>query len=170
MSFRTFSPPQRSRRWFFVTLTLLAILFLGLTLRAFLLDADLSLGLSRISGPGLPGLIVNRRSYTPPADSILTPSQLGLLLHLALHIDSLLEQKKSAKEVREHFAEILNRYTTSLSEYRWIRSTTTMYQITGIGLGSPRADSVNQLRLRQVLPKLKELRHFLRDSLDKEAL
>lgn len=162
---------KRSRRWFFVTLVVLALLYLVLVARVFLLEADMSLGLSRISGPGLQGLIVNRSLYTPPKDSVVRPGQLSMFLDAVEILDSLRADSAGVSEMRTSFADLLNRYTISLSEYRWIRSVVTAGRQHGQSRRrGTHADSTNEQRLLMFLPRFEEHTMFFRDTLDREAL
>jgi len=160
----------RTKRWFFVTLVVFALVYLGLSIRALLLDADASLDLSRISGPGLDGLIVNRATYSPPMDSVLTATQLGMLVHVSSRIEQLSREEKSETERRTALALVLNHYTTSLSEYRWVLATVGLYVSDGKGLGTKKSDSANRKRLAMILPQLVRYNVVFRDSLDREAL
>lgn len=162
----------RARRWFFLTVVVLALAFLALTFRVFMLEANTSLGLSRVSGKGLQGLVVNVQSYLPPDDSILRPSQLSMLLQVIYELDSLADDNASDNDKRLAFARILNQHTTSLSEYRWIRKTAMQY----VGNSrqrrdyNSRADSVNEQRMRMFTPRIEKHRRFYRDTVDREAL
>jgi hypothetical protein len=151
-------------------LIVLSVVYLGLTIRVFLLEADMSLGLSRISGPGLAGLIVNRQEYTPPVDSIIRMSQATMFLNVVEVLDSL-DGDGNRKDLRRTaFAEILNRYTTSLTEYRWVRSVCVSAMRRQPSSRMGRADSVNMQRLRMFVPRFREYPSFFRDTLDREAL
>ncbi len=159
-----------SRRWFFLTLVVLSVVYIGLTVRTFLLDADMSLGLSRISGPGLEGLIVNRQKYTPPVDSVIRMSQATMFLHVIETLDSLHREKVRPNDLRSGFAAVLNRYTTSLTEYRWVRSVCMESMRRSSMTDLHGADSINAQRLRMFIPRFREYRGFFRDTLDREAL
>ncbi|MBL0321000.1 MAG: hypothetical protein IPP80_01225 [Ignavibacteria bacterium] len=162
---------KRSRRWFFVTLVVLALLYLVLIARVFLLEADMSLGLSRISGPGLQGLIVDRSTYVPPKDSVVQPGQLSMLVDVVETLDSLRDDSADTLKMRTSFADLLNRYTISLSEYRWVRSVVSGVREQEVSRKRrTRADSTNTQRLRMFLPRLEDHGMFFRDTLDREAL
>ncbi|MCX6140446.1 MAG: hypothetical protein NTX15_06390 [Candidatus Kapabacteria bacterium] len=150
----------------------LSLAFLVLTFRVFMMEANTSLGLSRVSGMGLQGLVVNVQSYVPPVDSILRPSQLTMLLHVIEELDSLAETKGDESSRRQAFAQTLNQYTTSLSEYRWIRNTAKEYVGTSreSHRSGSRADSVNAQRMRMFSPRIRIHPRFFRDTLDREAL
>ncbi len=150
----------------------LALVFLVLTLRVIFIEADMSLGLSRVSGTGLQGLVINQQSYEPPIDGVLKPSQLSLLIHVVETLDSLQRADVSDSKSTSAFADILNQYTTSLSEYRWIRSMATRFEkvVHRDVRNLPRSDSLNVERMRMFSMRLASHSHFFRDSLDKEAL
>lgn len=163
---------KRSRRWFFVTLVVLSLLYLILVARVFLLEADMSLGLSRISGPGLMGLIVDRSSFVPPKDSVIRPGQLSLFVDVVETLDSLHGNEAGTLEVRTSFADLLNRYTISISEYRWIRE---VVERMWRNVPTPRSriqrsDSINYQRFRMFEARIAEHPAFFRDTLDREAL
>ncbi len=169
------SEPKRtrgasSRRWLFITLIVLSVVYLGLTIRVFLIEADMSLGLSHISGPGLEGLIVNRQVYVPPVDSVIRMSQATMFLNVVEVLDSLDDDRVSADAQRSAFAEVLNRYTTSITEYRWVRSVCVAAMRRQQATPSRRADSINLQRLRMFVPRFREYPSFFRDTLDREAL
>lgn len=162
---------KRSRRWFFVTLVVLALLYLVLVARVFLLEADMSLGLSRISGPGLLGLIVDRSTFVPPKDGIVRPGQLSMFVDVVETLDSLRADSAGTQEMRTSFADLLNRYTISISEYRWVRSVVSdVRDRSASSRNLTPTDSTNAQRLRMFLPRLKEHEIFFRDTLDREAL
>lgn len=163
--------PKRSRRWFFVTLVVLALVYLVLVARVFLLEADMSLGLSRISGPGLQGLIVNRSAYVPPSDSIVRPGQLSMFLDVVETLDSLHADSAGSAEIRASFAALLNRYTVSLREYQWVRSVVNNVRSSNAETWPrSRVDSTNQHRLRMFSSRFDDHALFFSDSLDREAM
>lgn len=161
-------PPVR--RWAFFTLIVLAIVIIGLTIRALLIQADMSLGLSRISGSGLQGLVVSHQQYTAPHNGAVKVSQIGLMYRIVTHLDTLKVRSASNPVLRKEFAKLLNSHTTGLHEYRWFRES--IYRVAFAPQGSLRtsADSLTLDRLRMVIPTLQEHRRFFTDSLDKEAL
>ncbi len=153
----------------FLTVIAVSLLYLALSARVFLLEADMSLGLSRVSGPDLRGLVVNVRRYSPPADGLLTPSQLGLLVETAEALDSMHTNNIGTLTFRRTFAGILNRYTTSVDEYRWIRTTATPF-VLGNAVNTDSATQQNAERIRMFLPRLVLRSTVFTDTLDKEAL
>ena len=125
---------RRPGRWIFLVLVVAALVLLIVVVRQFLTQASMSLGGSFSQTPTttLRQMIVNERTYTPPADSLLTPTQVAVLLQAAEAADSLTRTKASPERHRRNMASILNRHAWALSEYRWssrqLRSTLLVMQ------------------------------------------
>lgn len=160
------------KRWLFRTVVVLAFLFLVLTLRVIFIEADMSLGLSRARGTGLQGLVINKQNYEPPINGVVKPSQLSLLIHVVETLDSLDRADADDSKSISAFADVLNQYTTSISEYRWIRSMAMRFEkaVHRDARNLPRADSLNVERMRMFSMRFAAHSRFFRDSLDKEAL
>lgn len=102
-------------------LVIVALVILIVAVRQFLTQASMSLGgsLSQAPTTTLRQMIVNERRFEPPADSLLTPTQVAVLLRAAEAADTLARTKASPDRHRRILAAILNRHVWSLSEYRW---------------------------------------------------
>lgn len=130
----------------------------------------MSLGIIRPSEPGLLSQVVNKEKYAPPADSLLRPSQILVLHEVARSLDSLARANVSQREIDGQLIRLLNRFTMSVGEYRWIRSTAT--RIMERRRVDPRrlADATNTRRLGMVMVDVQAYRRFYRDSLDRALI
>jgi hypothetical protein len=166
-------PSVGFRRWRRVIIALAVIAsatYLVLFVRGLLFEAQMSLGIIRRSEQGVRAQIVNKEQYTPPPDGILRPSQIMSLHEIAREVDSLARTKAGTQEIEPKLIVLLNRYTMSAAEYRWVRLTTLRY------LGAERmskrsdADSVNSERVRMIAADLSTYSRFFRDTLDRALI
>jgi len=79
------------------------------------------LGFSRTVGVNISSMVVVKDEYHPPADSLLQPTQLAVVLEVAIKADQLEKRKATVTQKRKEFANVLNNATFSLNEYRWVR-------------------------------------------------
>lgn len=120
---RTRRPKQRRHgwRWIFAILVVVSIVILAVAIRSFLIEASMTLGgLGAPSSGTLTSMIVNRRDYVPPTDSLLTPTQIAFLLRVVEIDDSLRREKSEDAVFRTMMAQQFNAHVMSPSEYTWI--------------------------------------------------
>ena len=163
----------RSRRWrrIIVAIVFIAsLVYLVIFVRGLLFEAQMSLGIIRPAEQGILARIVNKEEYTPPPDGVLRPSHIMSLHEIARQLDSLAKTDADKASIESQLVFMLNRYTMSAGEYRWVRTTATRY-MTGrrIQIRS-RGDSVNLERLRMLSVDLTSYARFYRDSLDRSLL
>lgn len=161
---------RRNRRRIVFVVVLVCIAYLFFFVRGLLFEAQMSLGIIRPSEPGLRAQVVNKEKYYPPADSLLRPSQILVLHEIAGSLDSLARASVSQKEIDGQLIRLLNRFTMSVGEYRWIRSAAT--RIMERRRIDPRraADMINTRRLGMVMVDVQAYRRFYRDSLDRALI
>lgn len=122
---RTRRPKQRRHgwRWIFALLVVASIVILAVAIRSFLIEASMTLGgLGSPASGTLTSMIVNRRDYVPPKDSLLTPTQIAFLLRVVEIDDSLRREKADDATFRTMMAQHFNAHVMSPSEYAWITS------------------------------------------------
>lgn len=147
---------------------LVALLFLGYTTYTFVQEARVAvnIGADFTDTPRL--RIVNKSEYMPPADGKLRLQQLEMMMHIIQNTDTLAADRPEFNRTNR-IVELLNEYTVSLQEYRWIRSTIA------------KATSPTALRTRSggetfgqyqglLLQDFAQRRTFFTDSLDKQLL
>ncbi|MBU3678330.1 MAG: hypothetical protein FGM32_01820 [Candidatus Kapabacteria bacterium] len=164
---------QPRRRWLRNSVAVVAILccvYLVLFVRGLLFEAQMSLGIIRRNEQGLRAQIVNKESYAPPTDSLLRPSQIMVLHEISRHLDSLSTAKAQQREIDQQLVRMLNRFTMSVSEYRWIRQTATRLMSGRRPLRGLLTDSANTSRLHMIMGDVTTFRRFYRDTLDRELL
>ena len=125
MAPQTRKPRRRRRhlgRLLFTVLVLLAIGVLAIAVRRFLIDASMTLGgvIGTPSSGILTSMIVNQRTYTPPPDSLITPTQVAFLLRVVEIDDSLRQADAPTDAFRSLVADHFNDHVMSLAEYEWI--------------------------------------------------
>ncbi|MBU3700391.1 MAG: hypothetical protein FGM33_10360 [Candidatus Kapabacteria bacterium] len=162
-------PSSKMRRWWRIIIALAvvaSVVYLTLFIRGLLFEARMSLGIIRQSQQGILAQIVNKEQYVPPADGILRPSQIMSLHEIAREVDSLARTKADQRMIESKLVVLLNRYTMSAGEYRWVRSTALRYAGSDRGRIRTVADSVNSKRLRMIATDLSNYTRFFRDTLD----
>lgn len=165
--------PRSRRRWLRRSMAVIVILccvYLFLFVRGLLFEAQMSLGIIRRNEQGVRAQIVNKESYTPPADSLLRPSQIIVLHEISRHLDSMSTANAPQREIDQQLVRMLNRFTMSVREYQWIRQTATRLMSSRRPSRSLPADSANASRLHMVIGDVMAFRRFYRDSLDRELL
>jgi hypothetical protein len=112
--------------------------------------------------------IVNKDVFTPPADGLLQLDQATMLLHIIESIDTLASTvSEGARTTR--IVNMLNEYTVSLPEYRWIRTTVSRE----IAQKTPRSANRSSAFGRYeslLIPEFTRHRRFFLDSLDRQLL
>lgn len=122
---RTRRPKQRRHtwRWIFTILVVVSIVILAIAIRSFLIEASMTLGgIGAPSSGTLTSMVVNQRMYVPPADSLLTPTQIAFLLRVVELDDSLRKADADDGTFRTLMARHFNAHVMSPSEYAWITS------------------------------------------------
>jgi len=109
-------------RLVFTLLVAAAIVVLAVAIRAFLIDASMTLGgvIGTPSSGVLSTMVVNQRQYEPPPDSLITPTHVAFLLRVVNLDDSLRRANASTSTFRSLMASQFNRHVMSISEYTWI--------------------------------------------------
>lgn len=161
--------PKRSyARIAFLGCGLVALLFLGYKSYTFVQEARVAVNIGRDSTDRAHLRIVNKSEFTPPANGKLRLQQLEMMMHIIQATDTLAAKSPEFNRTNR-IVELLNEYTVSLEEYRWIRSMIA------------KATSPAHLRSRSggdefgiykglLLQDFVQRRSFFTDSLDKQLL
>lgn len=109
--------------------------------------------------------IVNKSVFAPPADGRLKLSQISMLAHVIEASDSAVVFFGEGARTNR-IVELLNEYTVSLSEYRWIRSRASEAFASSDTLGRVAFSEFDPIVRNSMIRN----RRFLTDSLDRELL
>lgn len=170
-------------------------IYLTIVFAGFLRDADTSFSAAtQLSNNTLASMIVHRRPFTPPRDTLIRVPNIHLMERVLRGLDTLDRKSKNAVwERRKFLADLFNSYSTSIDEYRWLRQQTIRTLRLGVRQGdypvsgapeeirnwlsmqvSPsdvkHADSMNIYRMRLVAPFLILHTAPLIQNDDREAL
>ncbi|MBU3741860.1 MAG: hypothetical protein FGM24_06190 [Candidatus Kapabacteria bacterium] len=112
---------RHTGRLIFTVLVIIAIIVLAVAIRRFLIDASMTLGgvVGTPSSGILSSMVVNQRTYVPPEDSLITPTQVAFLLRVVHVDDSLRREDASVNVFRAAMARHFNAHVMSMSEYQW---------------------------------------------------
>lgn len=161
---------HRFRRWIVGLAFGACLVYLFVFVRGLLFEAQMSLGIIRPAEQGILAQIVNKERYTPPPDGVLRPSQIMTLHEVARQLDSSARDNADAKSIEARLVFLLNRFTMSAAEYRWVRSTATRYMADRQRPSRSKSDSANGERVRLIAGDVVAYSRFFRDSLDRAIL
>ncbi|NQW30382.1 MAG: hypothetical protein HQ472_07715 [Ignavibacteria bacterium] len=159
-------------RWKFIVLSLISAVFLFYIIRAFVLEAELSVGFQYLPGFSISSQVIRKETYQPPPNLTLNSRQIHTFLRISEGLDSLHRDAASGASVRKEIVNVLNWHAMSLSEYRWIRATiVNLLEIRKRRLRSySTADSLNLAGIAQVEDRLMNCYAMLETRYDNEAL
>lgn len=161
--------PSRSiGRKLFLIAGLLATIFLTYKIVSFVQEASVAVNIGNGSGNTPQKRIVNKSSFTPPADGKLRLDQVEMMLHIIESSDSVVKLADEGARIARIVA-LLNEYTLSLGEYRWVRSTIAN-EIVVPNRKSAQANNPLGAYEQLLLKDFIKHRRFFTDSLDKQLL
>lgn len=145
-----------------------AVLFLGYKIFGFVQEARVAVNIGTGVGDNPKHRIVNKSDYAPPADGKLQLAQVDLMLHIIEATDTLAITASQPDHINR-IVELLNEYTTSLQEYRWVRSTIAM-SLTRASSRAPKGASPLGKYEGLTLGQFMKHKSFFTDSIDKALL
>lgn len=147
---------------------LVALLFLGYKSFTFVQEARVAVNIGTDSTDKAHLRIVNKSDFIPPSDGKLRLQQLEMMLHIIQSTDTLASNSPEFNRTNR-IVELLNEYTISLQEYRWIRSILAK-ATSPSALRSRSGDDVFGIYRGLLLQDFVQRRSFFTDSLDKQLL
>lgn len=158
--------PRRSRaRLIYYGFGLCALAFLTYRTVTFVQEARVAVNIGTDSTDTPRQRIVNKSAFVQPDDGLLRLDQIEMMLHIIESSDSASSSSKGARINR--IVELLNEYTTSLEEYRWIRNSIA----NDLSKTTSRAALRSLGRYETLLAKdFQRHRRYFTDSLDKALL
>ena len=183
------------KRWTFIGMVTVSFVYLCIVFGGFLREADTSFAAAtQLSNNTLASMIVHRRPFTAPRDTLIRVPNIHLMERVVRGLDTMDPTAKNITWDRRKFlADLFNSYSTSIEEYRWLRRQTIRTLRLGVQEGryvtklTPnsihtwlmepevpeqlfRSDSLNMERLRMVAPFLIRYASPLVGNADAEAL
>ncbi|MBN9400162.1 MAG: hypothetical protein J0I17_08310 ['Candidatus Kapabacteria' thiocyanatum] len=108
-------------RWVFIVSIAIALVYIVFAVRLFLKDAQMSLGsIDQLGTQRFAEMVVNQKAYVPPADTVLTPTQIAFAIIVTRTYDSLIAASSPPVQRRTVLSDLFNRYVMSVTEFRWI--------------------------------------------------
>lgn len=160
--------PRRIVTGAFLLIGLCGAIYLGTQTIAFIQEARVAVNIGTDSTNAPTQRIVNKLPFTPPQDGRLRLDQLEMMARVIESSDSL--PPSTAQSMRtKHIIELLNEYTVSLTEYRWIR-TTVATEVAASTRGVRIAQSPLGDYYQVMMGMFLRHRAFFRDSLDEQLL
>lgn len=167
----TDAPRLRMRtplRTTFVIVGLASALFLVYELVSFVQEARVVVNIGTDSTDVAHQRVVNKEVFSPPADGLVRLEQATMLLHIIESIDTLAASvSEGARTTR--IVNMLNEYTVSLPEYRWIRTTVSREIMQRSSRTELKQSALGRYE-SLLLPKFIRHRRFFYDSLDRQLL
>ena len=146
----------------------MALLFLGYKSFTFVQEARVAVNIGTDSTDKAHLRIVNTSEFLPPADGMLRLQQLEMMMHIIQTTDTLASNTPEFDRTNR-IIELLNEYTVSLKEYRWIR-TMIAKAISPSALRSRSGANTFGMYKGLLLQEFVQRRSFFTDSLDKQLL
>lgn len=158
-------PARSIARTIFYGIGLFALAFLTYRTVTFVQEARVAVNIGTDSTDTPRQRIVNKSAFVQPDDGLLRLDQIDMMLHIIESSDSSSASSEGARINR--IVELLNEYTTSLDEYRWIRTS-----IARDLMKAPQRNALRSLgRYETLLVKdFQRHRRYFTDSLDKALL
>ena len=160
--------PGRVAWMIFLLVGLCCLLYLGTQTIIFIQEARVAVNIGTDSTNAPTQRIVNKSHFEAPSDGLLRLDQLEMMARIVESADSLAPTTAQSSRT-EHIINLLNEYTVSLAEYRWIRSSIAN-QLTMDTREAKRTKSPLGRYQQVMIGVFERHRSFFRDSLDQQLL
>jgi hypothetical protein len=159
---------HRPVRTTFLVVGITAALFLLYEIVTFVQEARVVVNIGTDSTDVPQQRIVNKESFSPPTDGIVGIDQAAMLLRVIESVDTLAATVSEGARTTQ-IVQLLNEYTVSLAEYRWIRSTVSREIMQRTPRSGAKRSSLGRYE-SLLLPEFTRHRKFFVDSLDRQLL
>ncbi|MDZ4745122.1 MAG: hypothetical protein SGJ05_03870 [bacterium] len=120
--------PEKSKwtwkRWTFISMVTVSFVYLVIVFAGFLQEADTTFAAAtQLSDKTLSSMIVHRRPFTAPQDTLIHVPYIHLMERVVRGLDTMRTDAKDYRWNRRKFlADLFNSYSTSIAEYQWMRA------------------------------------------------